>query len=283
MKFQPASRLRSRVSLLAQSNPFKDSNSMKKGLQQGVVLPMYNVFDLTLKQKVFCTVIGGILCYGIGYIFFHLWFIAAVLSLGGGYAPQFWSRYRLARRRSALSMHFKQALGSLSSSLAAGRSVENGFREAINDLRLLYPDAQNDLIVELSIICTRLEYGQPIEEALQDFSHRADMEDITNFADVFTTCKRTGGDLVEIVRRTAGMISEKLEIRQEISVMMAQKRFEAKALLGTPVFFLIFMDLSSPEYMLPLYSGTGLFISGTALLLFLACFWMTNKIMNIEV
>ncbi|MNJ52139.1 Bacterial type II secretion system protein F domain protein [compost metagenome] len=138
-------------------------------------------------------------------------------------------------------------------------------------------------MIELGIICTRMEYGEPIEDALQDFSKRAAMEDISNFADVFTTCKRSGGDLVEVVRRTSAIISEKLEISQEISVMIAQKRFEAKAMLASPVFFLLFMELSSPDYMQPLHRGIGLIISAIALILFVVCSWIMMKIMDIRV
>lgn len=246
-------------------------------------LPDYRVYVLSKGQRMGCLLFGGLALYGVGYVFFHSLLLSLVLTCGACLIPKYWSRYLLRRRRENLGLHFKQALYSLSSSLAAGRSVENGFREAIADLRLLYPDSNNDLIVELGIICTRMEYGQPIEEALQDFSRRAELEDISNFADVFTTCKRSGGDLVEIVRRTSAIISEKLEISQEIGVMIAQKRFEAKAMLAAPVLFLVFMDMSSPDYMQPLHSGIGLVISAFALLLFAGCSWLILKIMDIRI
>lgn len=243
----------------------------------------YRVYVLSVRQKWSCLLLGGVGLFGIGFVFFHSVTISMLLSGGTFFLPKHLSKYLLRRRREKLSLHFKQALYSLSSSLAAGRSVENGFREAIADLKLLYPDGSNDLIAELAIICTRLEYGQPIEEALQDFSRRAGIEDISNFADVFTTSKRTGGDLVEIVRRTSAIISEKLEISQEIAVMIAQKRFEAKAMLAAPVLFLMFMDLTSPDYMRPLHSGVGLLISAVALLIFVACSWLILKIMDIRI
>lgn len=243
----------------------------------------YQVYALSKRQKTVCVLAGGAVFFAVGYIFFHSVLLALLLSGGGVFAPKYWSRYLLRRRRENLSLHFKQALYSLSSSLAAGRSVENGFREAIDDLKLLYPDGDNDLIRELGIICARMEYGQPVEEALLDFSGRAAMEDISNFADVFTTCKRSGGDLVEIVRRTSAIISEKLEIGQEISVMIAQKRFEAKAMLVAPVLFLLFMEMTSPEYMQPLHQGLGLVISAVALLLFAGCSWLMLKIIDIRV
>ncbi|GJM78246.1 hypothetical protein HMSSN139_07420 [Paenibacillus sp. HMSSN-139] len=109
------------------------------------------------------------------------------------------------------------------------------------------------------------------------------LEDIDNFADVFTTCKRSGGDLVEVVRRTSNLIGEKLEISQEIGVMIAQKRFEAKAMLAAPVLFLLFMQMTSPDYMRPLHHGSGLLISGLALLLFAVCAWLMLKIIDIRI
>lgn len=246
-------------------------------------LPDYKVYVLSARQKGICLLVGGMGLYCIGYVFFHSLWLALVLAGGAVFIPKYWGRYLLRRRRDALSLNFKQALYSLSSSLAAGRSVENGFRDAIEDLRLLYPGGDNDLMMELGIICTRLEYGQPIEEALQDFSNRAGNEDIGNFADVFTTCKRSGGDLVEIVRRTSAIISEKLEISQEIGVVIAQKRFEAKAMMISPLLFLVFMDMTSPDYMSPMHSGIGLVISGLALLIFGLCAWLMMKIMDISV
>nr|WP_234414450.1 type II secretion system F family protein [Paenibacillus sp. CAA11] len=246
-------------------------------------LPRYDEYVLTPRQRLLTLMAGCACLFGVGYVFFHHCFLSLLLALGGGRVPKYWSRYLLRRRREILGLHFKQALYSLSSSLAAGRSVENGFREAIQDLRMLYPDGNNDMIRELSIIVTRLEYGQPIEEALMDFSRRASNEDINNFADVFVTCKRTGGDLVEVVRRTSNVIGEKLEVSQEIAVLIAQKRLESKLLLGAPIFFLIFMNLTSPDYMKPLYSGGGLIISGVALLLFGLCMLLISKIMDIRV
>ncbi len=246
-------------------------------------LPDYSTYDLGRLERLMCVAAGGVLCAGIGYLFYHQWLAAVLLSLGGLLVPRFWKSHMLQRRRTALNLHFKQALYSLSSSLSAGRSVENGFREAIQDLRMLDPGAENDLITELTIISARMEYGEPIEDALHDFSRRAGLEDITNFADVFTTCKRTGGDLVEVVRRTSSIIGEKLDIQQEIAVLVAQKKFESKALLAAPILMLVFMNLTSGDYMKPMFSGMGMIISTFALLGLAGCLLWIIKIMNIRI
>ncbi|MGG3508396.1 type II secretion system F family protein [Paenibacillus lautus] len=246
-------------------------------------LPDYGVYHLSLRQRTACVILGGLLFFFIGYLFYHNLILSLLLGTGGLTVPKFWRRFMLEIRRKTLNLHFKQALYSLSSSLSAGRSVENGFRDAVQDLLLLDPGGNSDLIFELKVIVSRLEYGEPIETALQDFARRAGMEDLTNFADVFSTCKRTGGDLVEVVRRTSSVIGEKLDIQQEISVMIAQKRFESKALLAAPFLLLLFMNMTSPDYMESMYSGSGIIISTFALAALGGCFLWITKMMNIKV
>ncbi|WP_240479693.1 type II secretion system F family protein [Paenibacillus wynnii] len=245
------------------------------------LLPNYTVYELTLLQKVTALGMGGMLLFGVGYLFYHHWILSLALVPFAGYAPRLLRNYLMIRRRAALNLHFKQTLFSLSSSLSAGRSVENAFREAVQDLLMLDPEGGSDMIAELNIICARLEYAQPVEEALHDFSRRAGMEDIDRFADVFTVCKRTGGDLVEVVRRTSTVISEKLDIQQEIAVTVAQKKFEAKALLVSPLAMVMFMSLTAGDYMEPMYTGAGFAISTLALAALFLCYLWISKIMDI--
>ncbi|WP_322923134.1 type II secretion system F family protein [Paenibacillus campi] len=244
----------------------------------------YTTYELRIAQRVGCMVMCGAVFAVIGYLFYHHWIMSIVLACLTSFTPRLLRNYLLERRRSALSAHFKQALYSLSSSLAAGRSVENGFREAAQDLRILYPDGDNDMIRELTIITTRMDYGQPIEQALEDFSVRAANEDIANFADVFITCKRTGGDLVEVVRKTSTIIGEKLDIQQDIAVMIAQKKFESYLLMATPFVFLIFLNMVAGDFMKPLYGNPlGIVVSTLCLLALTGCFWMIRKFINIRV
>lgn len=243
----------------------------------------YTVYLLSSGQRSGCIIIGGLMFYGVGFLFYHQWIVASVTSLAGLLVPRYYSRFLLERRRAALNMQFKQALYSLSSSLVAGKSVENCFREAVADMKLLSPDGEHDLIREFSLISAKMEYGQPVEEALQDFARRTGLDDIVNFSDVFATCKRTGGDLIEVVRRSSAVIGEKMDIQQEISVMVAQKRFEARVMFVAPFLFVLFMSLSAADYMSPLYTGTGWVISTGCLLLLGCCLWWINQIMKINI
>ncbi|MBD2844327.1 type II secretion system F family protein [Paenibacillus sp. IB182496] len=189
---------------------------------------------------------------------------------------------RLAKRRELLRLQFREALSSLTSSLAAGRSVESAIRNVPEDLRIIYPSADTDIVREFDIIGYRLENGEPVEPALQDFADRAQVDDISHFVDVFCTGKRTGGDLVEVIRQTSQIIGEKLEVQLEIGVMVAKKKFESRIMMGVPFVFMAFLSYAAPDYMAPLYSGMGYVLLTVALLVLAGCCWFVVRIMNIR-
>jgi tight adherence protein B len=244
----------------------------------------YSQYELTVHEKLFTLSTAAIAIFIIGYIFYKNVVIACLLSISSLYFLRVRRRQLLQRRKNELNDQFKQALFSLSSSLSAGRSFENSIAETIQDLQLLYANPQTYIVVEFNAIVQKLRNGENVENALKQFSERADMEDIRNFSEVLSICKRSGGNLVEVIRRTAAMIGEKIEIQQDIALLVAQKRFESRILSFAPLVIVASLSFSSPDYMLPLYQGyVGKIIMTLALLLLFVCFMLTNKIMNIQV
>ncbi|MEW9698818.1 type II secretion system F family protein [Paenibacillus sp. SI8] len=243
----------------------------------------YDIYVLSTKEKIIAVLMLGLPAIVVGYVFYKSILFALLLGLVGFVFPSIRRRQLIRIRKNKLHVQFKQALSCLSSSMTAGKSIESAFREALEDLKVLYPDPSCLVVVEFSIICRRVENGEPIEAALKNFATRSHLEDVTSFTDVFLTCKRTGGNLVEVMKRTAGVIGEKLEITQDISVMIAQKRFESRVLLFAPIIIVAVLAFTSPEYMEPLYTGSGVLIMTASLLLLGGCYGVIQKIMNIKV
>lgn len=248
-----------------------------------VGLTDYNHYVMSPKQKIFTTLTAGTLLGLVGFIFYNQIFVTLLFAAGGCLAPKYRNQTLLRRRKEEMNQQFKQALQCLSTSLGAGKSVENAFRDTLQDLELLYPDPSAMIIQEFRVIVRRLDNGEPIEACMLEFAERAGLEDITNFANVLITCKRTGGNLIEVIRRTSHLISEKLQMIQDISVMVAQKKFESKIMLAAPVAIIGILCFSSPDYMKPLYEGMGRFIMTIGLVGLFFCLWATNKIMDIKV
>ncbi|MCM3749688.1 type II secretion system F family protein [Paenibacillus pasadenensis] len=259
--------------------PSKEANDLKES-RYGTD---YQEFQLSRAQ--FLAAFGA----GAGVLFtaFYLFYLnvpaALVLSLLALRTPNLYRNYARRRRQERLKLHFKEMLFSLTSSLAAGRSVENALFASLDDLKLMYPGSRTDLMDELERIRHRCANGETLESGLMDFALRSGVDEIRQFTDVFTICKRTGGDLVEIIRRSSQQIGERIEVNQEIDVLIARKRFESRIMLMVPFLFLGFLHAAAPDYMAPLYaSAIGYALLTIALILFAFCAWVMMKMMNIR-
>lgn len=245
----------------------------------------YADYHMNFKEWITAVVSAGIIFGIMGYIFYEKSIIIMIMS-GFGLLFPIWRRKQLlATRKHILNLQFKEAVQSLSASLAAGRSAESSFQEVAQDLKLLYPDPNTYILKEFDIINRRVENGEPLERAIEDFAQRSDVEDIMNFADVFVTCKRTGGSLVEVMKRTAEIISDKLEVQQDIKVLVSQKKFEAQILNVMPVGMVLLLKLTGGDYLNPLYdwNGVGPIVMTVCLVLLILSYLLGQKIMNIKV
>lgn len=245
----------------------------------------YSEYKLSVKEYILYATLACIFFGVIGYIFYESVLGSIIVGAAGLYYPKIQKNNLQKNRQEKLKLQFKEAIASLSSSLAAGRSIENSFKEVVEDLYLLYPDPNTYIIREFEIINRRIENGETIENAILNFSIRSDLEDVQNFANVFITCKRTGGNLVEVIRRTSDIISEKIDIQQEVSVMVSSKRFESKIMTIAPIAMILLLKTSAPDYLAPMYSWdtAGPIIMTICLVILVFGYWLGQRIMDIKV
>lgn len=243
----------------------------------------YGEYRLSQMERGVCIAIGALIGFSIVYLFYHQLVLAGVGATAGLAVPAWRRRRQIAKQKEELRQQFKQGLQALVASLTAGKSVENSFAAAVDDLQFLYTNKGTYIIVEFRRITRKMMNGETVEAALSDLARRAELEELQQFAEVFSTCKRTGGNLAEVMRRTAHIIGEKMEIQQEIGVMLAQKRFESKILGVAPLAVIGLLHWSSPDYMQPLYGNmTGAAIMTGCLAAFAGCWWFTGKLMEMR-
>jgi tight adherence protein B len=242
----------------------------------------YDSYKLNRWEKGGVTLAAGLLLFTAGYLFYQSLIVSFVLSIFGCFVPKLYAAHKRELRKEVLLNQFKQALYSLSTSLAAGKSVENAFRAALSDLMMMYSHSRADIVRELEMIVRRIDHGDTIEHAVLDFSRRTGLRDIVQFSEMFATCRRTGGDLVDIARRTSQTIGEKIEMQQEVGVMIARKKFESKALGVIPPAIIGLLAFGSPEYMEPLYNGGGRVLMTVAFASFIGCYWIMGRMTDIR-
>lgn len=178
---------------------------------------------------------------------------------------------------------FKELLQILTANLKAGYSLEHAWISAEKDFRELHT-GDSRMAQEARKIVQKVALNIPIEQAMFEFGEEIGQEDILSFAEVLRTAKRSGGNLVQIIENTTGIIAEKIEIGQEIRVMLSGKRLEQRIMCGMPIFMLLYLRIGNPGYLEALYHNItgGLIMSGCMLGTVMASYWGT-RIMRIEV
>lgn len=243
----------------------------------------YNIYNFSINEYIRYIIEGILLVAILGILFYKnilvIFFLSPLIIL---YLKKR-KEELIIKRKWQLNIQFRDGINSLSAALGAGYSAEHAFIEAIKDLKRMYPKGAM-IIQEFYYLVNRIQMNIPVEKAISDFGNRSKVEDIINFSEVFSTAKRTGGDLIQIIRTTSNLISEKIEVKREIISMISAKRFEASIMKIVPLGILIYLSVSSPGFLDPLYNNLfGIILMTILLAIYLSTFRVIDKITAIEV
>lgn len=137
---------------------------------------------------------------------------------------------------------------------------------------------------EIRLILRKVRMNLTFEDALGDFAARSGLDDVKNFADVFLAARKSGGELMRIITRTAEIIGEKIRIQEEILTATASKRMEQRIMSGIPVLIVIYIELTSPGFFGILYTTLiGRMLMTVCLAVYLASCWLADHFLEIEV
>ena len=210
---------------------------------------------------------------------------AAILLLlpAGGWNFKNWEKECLRKKRREFQVQFQEAIQSVSASLNVGYSIENSLKEAKKDLDILY-SADAAIQREFKIMLRQTYLHIPVEQIMQEWAGRVNQEDVNNFAAVFVTARKSGGDIIEIIRNSVAQIRDKLEVKQEIETMLAAKKYEFKVMCAVPFGIIAYMKLSFPEFMDILYGNIlGIGVMSVCLAIYLTAYYIGERIVDIEV
>ena len=194
-----------------------------------------------------------------------------------------YKKQKLEARKQKLLIEFKDGIQCISVALLAGFSIENAWVEAEKELLELYgPDA--DMTREIHYMNSGIRMNQPIEQLLYDFAIRSGCEDIVDFAEIFRFAKRSGGNFTKIVQNAAWHIAEKQETEREIATVLAGKKMEQKIMNVVPIGLLAYLNLTSGEFLAPLYGNLlGIAVMTLAFVAYVGAILMSQKMLEIEI
>lgn len=181
-----------------------------------------------------------------------------------------------------LSGQFREALAAIVTALKAGYSAENAFAECRREMAFQFGERAM-ITKEMDRIVRGLENRISLEKLLGDFAARWRIEEIREFAEVFSIARKSGGNLPEILNRTASLIRDRMEIDTEIEILLSSRRFEQKIMDIVPFFIIFYLGVSTEGFFDVLYHNTGgiVFMTG-CLAAYLLAVLLSDRIMEIE-
>ena len=231
----------------------------------------YSTYYMTKEEIILYTLIGCAVMFALGYIFYRSIFVSIIFALIGIKYPEIKTKSIISDRQKKISYQFKDMLYAMQSAVASGTSVENSVTMALEEMKKQYADPNTIIIKELELMVNRISVGTNIEEVFADFAAR------THNEDVFT-------NIVEIMRETTTVISEKIETKGEIDTKLAGRKAEGRVMIVMPIALILFMSKATGDFMEPVFTTMPGRIAATVslALIIVGALWM-NKITDIEV
>ena len=243
----------------------------------------YEKYQYSVKEIIRYVSECVILCLVVDYLFYrNIWMLLLAVPLPVLYLK--WKKKQLIReRKRRLNYQFRDALTAMNVAVQAGYSAENAVRASVKDLGRLY-EKGSDILDEFRYIESQLRLSVPVEELFLDLGKRSGVEDIENFAAVFYTAKRTGGDMTQVIQKVARMLSDKIEVKKEIEATLAAKKSEQMVMSIMPAGIICYLKLTSPGFLDVLYGNPfGICAMTVCMVIYGLSYWLGVKIVDIEV
>ena len=188
----------------------------------------------------------------------------------------------IKKKQELLRAEFKDFCIVLSNNLKVGYSFENALKNSINESKELCKD-NSKLLRELMIVINKVQINVPVEVAFMEFAKKTNIEEIVIFAEILSITKRSSGNVVEVIKNTLESITMKIELKREIGVIFASKKFEQKIMNIIPFVIICYVKLTSPGMMDVMYSTLlGRILMTVCLLIFIIALLLSEKIMDME-
>lgn len=185
---------------------------------------------------------------------FELWYITILMVIVG--MPLFvikMSRYVGKRKRYRQEAEFSIFLRRLSASLAAGMTVRN----AVSEIAIHNKAEYKYLFKDIERLHRQLEYNHSVCDAFADLARRCPCDDIRLFSDCLRYGIPAGVDMVSLIRYVSSSFNIKNDTRREIMQTLNLPKYNNRVMLCAPIGCLVLIKNIAPEYISPLYEGSG--------------------------
>ena len=192
------------------------------------------------------TIMGAsVLLAAAGFGIVYLWVpvLAVQVGVAGilGYGPVGYLKFKSKSRLKKFDAGLADAIDMMSRALRAGHSMSAS-------INVVAEQSAEPVRSEFSEVFKQQNFGLPLRDAMDQMLNRVPSQDLRVLVTGILVQKETGGNLAEILDRTANTIRERLKIKGEIKTHTAQGRMTGYILCALPIVMLVVINFLNPGY-----------------------------------
>jgi len=195
----------------------------------------------TVSMLIILSLGTSLVAFGAMWIFAPVILVDLPAAIFLGFIPYWILRIKRSRRINAFNAVLADTIDMLARSLRAGYSMGGA-------IGMVAENAPEPGRTEFGEVFRQQNLGLPLRDALLQLLNRCPSLDLRVLITALLVQKETGGNLVEILERTVGVIRDRLRIQGEIRTQTAQGRLTGWILCALPVIMLILINLINPGY-----------------------------------
>lgn len=185
--------------------------------------------------------------------------LAAVVFL----APYLYLLFKKGQRLAKFASQLPEAMDLMSRALRAGHSLTAA-------MDLVAQEIAAPLGPEFRRVFDEQNLGLPQREALLNLTERVPIPDLRFLVAAILIQRETGGNLVEVLDKTAAVLRDRMRLHRQIRVFTAQGRLTGWILGLLPVLMFFLLSAVNPQYMSNMTSdpmGQKLMLGGAVLMI----------------
>lgn len=240
-------------------------------------------YQIPLREKVIVLLISLGVAGLVAHLFYHsIW---GMVITPGMYVlvKKIWIEKRQRVKKQHVKEHFMHGLQVLNVSLQAGFSLENAWKEVEKETLLLHKES-SEFYQAIRQMNRSVTLNMPVEQLFSQVAYGFAIEELISFAQIMEFGKKSGGDWKHIIEDTVLRMLERYEAQKEIEIMVAGKKMEQQVMNVIPLGMLLFLQISSWDYICVLYESVlGVLIMTICLGIYGFAMFLSEKIMDVQV
>ena len=211
------------------------------------------------------SLIAGVATYGLASLFGASFLFSAIFGVAVGLAPYIYLRILRAIRFRQFSDLLPEAVDLMSRGLRAGHSIQAVLEMVGNEIA-------DPVGIEFRALHKEQTLGLPIRDAMMDLVNRVPVDDMRFLATAIFLQKESGGNLAQILDKTASVIRERARLRGQLRIYTAQGRITGWILGAAPFIMFGIINVLNHDYekklfedpfgLKMIYFGLGMMVIG---------------------